>query len=213
MGGPNSGRYGGHPTIEQTVSLVLPASEVKRIRRAISGRSEPVGMWRGALVFGSGFEVKWTLTVSPAELAFEFSHPTRAPEPKMTTYGVRAISSPAGFGGRRWWWVCPRSGRRVFKLYLPLGGHQFWSREAYGLGYSSQRETRRDRLMRRARKLHRALGGDGQAIGQEDPPKPKGMRWSTYERKAEAWRAADDAANDAWVIGVMPLLRRHGFKV
>ena len=45
------------------------------------------------------------------------------------------------FGGRRWWFVCPRLNRRVRKLYLPLGGRHFWSRHAYRLGYASQRGT------------------------------------------------------------------------
>ena len=98
----------------------------------------------------------------------------------------------------------------VFKLYLPNGGWQFWSREAYGLGYACQRETKLDRRMRRARKLHRAIGGDGQAIGQEwDPPKPKWMRWRRYERKLTEWRAAGEKANAVCTVEAM---RRFGFR-
>src|SRR5262249_33332402 len=37
-----------------------------------------------------------------------------------------ATSGPP-FGGLRWWFVCPHLNRRVRKLYLPLGGHHFWS--------------------------------------------------------------------------------------
>jgi hypothetical protein len=32
------------------------------------------------------------------------------------------------------------------KLYLPLGGYRFWSRQAYRLGYASQREGAKKRL-------------------------------------------------------------------
>jgi hypothetical protein len=32
------------------------------------------------------------------------------------------------FGGLRWWFVCPRSRRRVRKLYVLLGGRHFCSR-------------------------------------------------------------------------------------
>src|SRR5262249_16128266 len=63
------------------------------------------------------------------------------------------------FGGRRWWFECPRSRRRVRVLHLPLGGLHFWSRRAYRLPYASQRETPYDRALRRSRKLCRRLGG------------------------------------------------------
>jgi hypothetical protein len=63
-----------------------------------------------------------------------------------------ATSRPP-FGGLRWWFVCPRENRRVRKLHLPLGGRHFWSRRAYELAYASQRETKYDRALRRARKL------------------------------------------------------------
>jgi hypothetical protein len=46
------------------------------------------------------------------------------------------------YGGRRWWFVCPLTGNRVAKLYLPLGKNRFASRQAYSLGYSSSRKSR-----------------------------------------------------------------------
>ena len=45
---------------------------------------------------------------------------------------------------------------------------------AYQLGYACQRETRSDRLMRKARRLHRALGGKGDPLEEDAPEKPKG---------------------------------------
>jgi len=49
--------------------------------------------------------------------------------------------------------------------------------------------------MRKARKLHRALGGDGQDVDGDTPEKPKGMHWRTYERKLARW---DEAVNAAY---------------
>jgi hypothetical protein len=46
------------------------------------------------------------------------------------------------YGGRRWWFVCPLTGDRVAKLYLPPGQNRFASRRAYGLSYSSSRKSR-----------------------------------------------------------------------
>ena len=46
------------------------------------------------------------------------------------------------YGGRRWWFLCPLTGDRVAKLYLPRGQNRFASRRAYGLAYSSSRKSR-----------------------------------------------------------------------
>jgi hypothetical protein len=77
----------------------------------------------------------------------------------------------------------------VRKLYLPLGGRHFWSRHAYELAYASQRETKFDRALRRARKLRLSLGGD--PADDEYPEKPPRMRWATYNRLINRLVAAD----------------------
>jgi hypothetical protein len=61
-----------------------------------------------------------------------------------------------------------------------------------------------------ARKLHRALGGDGDALDGDIPDKPKGMPWRTYERKVAAWMAAAERANEAWLLSAAPLFWRLG---
>ena len=93
-------------------------------------------------------------------------------------------------------------------LFLPLGGHRFLSRGAYRLGYACQRETRSDRLMRKARKLHRALGGQGEALDGDILDKPKGMHWRTYERKVARWQAAEERADEAWLASLAPVMGR-----
>jgi hypothetical protein len=85
---------------------------------------------------------------------------------------IRLLWTVPTFGGRRWWFQCPRTGRRTTKLYLPNGGSHFWSRKAYGLGYACQREGRFDRLQRRAAMLNRQLGGKGWATWEEDLEAP-----------------------------------------
>jgi len=80
------------------------------------------------------------------------------------------------------------------KLYLPLGGRHFWSRHAYELAYASQRETKFDRALRRARKLRLRLGGD--PADDEYPDKPPRMRWATYNRLLDKLRAADGVADE-----------------
>jgi hypothetical protein len=104
-------------------------------------------------------------------------------------YRVERVSMPQPFGGRRWWFVCPRTGDRVAKLYLPPGALTFASRKAHRLGYRSQRESPRDRALGRAFKARQRLGSP-EGIG-DFIPKPKGMRWRTYDRHMQRVKQAE----------------------
>ena len=84
----------------------------------------------------------------------------------------------------------------------------FASRQAYGLGYRSQRETSYDRALRQAFKLRGRLGGRG-GIG-DDIAKPKWMRWPTYERKLEEVAAAEEVVDAHLLAFVRKLDRRLG---
>jgi len=66
-------------------------------------------------------------------------------------------------------------------------------RRAYRLGYPSQRESPRDRSITRAFKLRGRLNGEG-GIG-DYIPKPKWMRWKTYEREIARIEAAEEINN------------------
>jgi hypothetical protein len=92
------------------------------------------------------------------------------------------------FGGLRWFVICPVTRRRASKLYS-LGGAGFHERYRYvRVAYRTQRAPKSiDRvLMRRDRILVRKLKSDDPCFA----PKPKWMRWKTYER----WRAMLDKA-------------------
>ena len=75
-------------------------------------------------------------------------------------YTIGLTSTAAGFGGRRWWFVCPISGRRCAVLYLPRGAHRFGSAKSYGLAYGVTRLAEHDRLWHRMAKIARRLGDD-----------------------------------------------------
>jgi hypothetical protein len=116
------------------------------------------------------------------------------------------VSTRPPFGGLRWWFLCPRLNRRVRKLYLPLGGRHFRSRQAYGLAYPSQRETAHDRAMRRAQKLWHRLGGD--PADGDYPAKPKRMRQATYNRLVGKLIAAEREVDDMLVARWFPAKKR-----
>jgi hypothetical protein len=75
-----------------------------------------------------------------------------------------------------------------------VGGRHFWCRRAYRLAYASQRGTKYDRALRRARKLRLRLGGD--ATDDEYPDKTPRMRWTTYNRLLDKLSAADGVAGE-----------------
>ena len=111
-----------------------------------------------------------------------------------SSYWIKLVTTPQLFGGRRWWFLCPRTGRRATKLYLPDGALTFASRQAYRLAYACQREPAHERASRRAFKLRGKLGGTGGL--ESDIPKPKWMREATYDRKLEEIFAAEEVVYD-----------------
>jgi len=102
--------------------------------------------------------------------------------------------------------ICPQAGVRAAKLYLPNGAFTFASRQAYRLAYPCQREPAHDRALRRAFKLRGKLGADG-GVG-DYVPKPKWMRWPTYDRKLEEIFAAEEVV-DAHLRGFVQKLERR----
>src|SRR5262249_14718109 len=108
---------------------------------------------------------------------------------------IRLEATRPNFGGRRWWFRCPRTNRRVRNVHLPLGARHCWSRRAYRLGYASQREGRHDRALRSVRKLYNRLGAD--PADGEYPARPKRMRQVTYARLVAELDAARRVADRA----------------
>lgn len=117
---------------------------------------------------------------------------------KKVDYKILLSCTKAHYGGRRWWFICPSTGRRVAKLYLPFGGDIFSSRHAYRLPYACQSETARGRADRKMWKLRNRLGRYGSI-----PERPKGMHKATFERLVNQ---ADDATAKADELFWLPLL-------
>lgn len=106
------------------------------------------------------------------------------------------------YGNTRPYFMCPgivngrHCGRRVGKLFL--GGRYFLCRHCCNIAYTSQSEPSHDRMLRRANKLRKALGGEpGPAywIG----PKPKGMWERTYQRKRIEIERCEENANQLFM--------------
>ena len=113
--------------------------------------------------------------------------------------------TPCNFGGNRTWLICPNlnCGRRVAVLYA--GGKHFLCRHCSGLVYSSQQESKQDRLMRKARKIRKRLGASND-LTRSILFKPKNMHQKTFDRLRHE---ADQARNRSF--GIMG--QRFGIKV
>ena len=205
MGGFGSGRHGGTATAEGTASFVLTV-------RSLSRAFQNGHCLTGSIHFDEGrFPVVVTVDLTNEWDCFvELIHPTRDEREgdRLVTDRIQLAWTTPTYGGRRWWFLCPRAARRTAQVYLPNGGQHFWSRQAYDLGYVCQREGRFERLQRRAAKLNRQLGGEGRATWDLPPAKPKGMHWETFWKKLEAWRCAVEKAHEAFATGAMRSLKR-----
>jgi hypothetical protein len=108
---------------------------------------------------------------------------------------VPLVETPTRFGGRRQWFQCLKCRRRCRILY---GGAYFRCRRCHGLKYDTQYEPAFARAATRALKIRHRLGSTGGIYGPF-PEKPKGMRWSTYERLREQ----DQRLQTAWAAGIL----------
>lgn len=133
----------------------------------------------------------------PGAVELSYTLNPRSKNPEEIRYQVPLTWTPCNYGGERPWFVCPgvvngrECYRRVGKLYL--GGKYFLCRHCYNLAYESQREDRATRLMHKAQKIRRRLGGHS-GLTYPFPVKPKGMHWRTYER---LWREAREAEHNS----------------
>lgn len=106
---------------------------------------------------------------------------------------LELIACPRHFGGRQWYFRCPVTGKRCSVVWLPPGATRFCSRQAWGsrVAYSTQFESKFHRAITAREKVKDCLIGNLNRREWELPPKPKWMRWHTYDRLAEKYRFQD----------------------
>jgi hypothetical protein len=189
MGGFGSGRTSGRGLIEDAYSLDLP-SMCRRglIKDGQSGRGRlkwSCGTDR-CLSVGYAFSL---LDPTEAGLKITFSRRRNDGTRHVITQLIQLTFTEPNYGGRRWWMICPFSGRRVAKLYLPHGGDYFASREEWDLAYTSQRQDERGAVFGRLSRLQRTLGCE-ERWGAE-PQRPQGMWRSTFARKFNRYLELD----------------------
>jgi hypothetical protein len=117
---------------------------------------------------------------------------------------------PRFYGGRQWYFLCPVTNRRASVLWKPPGATAFASRQRWGrqVAYASQFSDRTDRAHRGKARINSRLCAVGGLDPNEwdFPPKPKGMRWRTYQRFEERFDAYERQLDE----GILALVLRLG---
>lgn len=101
------------------------------------------------------------------------------------TRAIGITTTQAGYGVRQWY-VCPHCGTRAAKLYI--GKKDIACRKCWKLHFASQSEDQLTRMRRDIRRQRYAIWGNTErtrnlAYSPHLFPKPKGMRWETFDRK------------------------------
>jgi len=98
------------------------------------------------------------------------------------------------YGGHQWYFVCPVMNRCASVLWRPPGASRFCSRQAWGrrVAYASQFLDPDNRAHHGKAKIKRRLIGDWDPDEWELPPKPKWMRWTTYNRLVERFDSYEE---------------------
>lgn len=137
-----------------------------------------------------------TLTYSVSERGEDWQ---RIEEP------VRVEWITCNYGGIRPWWRCRGCGRRCAILY---GGRLFRCRHCHRLAYASSRESRADRMLRKANAIRdRLRDPPGRLAAGLTQARPKGMHRKTYWRLVEREERLRSLAliSFAWEHGILAL--------
>jgi hypothetical protein len=179
--------------VSPTTDSALPL-DLRRLTRARQAG--------GTVTWTGGSAIAYRLDLAAARLTLDYlvdGSPLAEP--------ITLCSTSCHLGGERWWARCPRCDERIAVLYLAAG--RFRCRACHRLAYQSTRETPFNRACRRAQKLRHRVGAR-HGIGDELPPKPRGMWARTFDRHRAAIDAADRRALSLAGVLLSREERRHG---
>jgi hypothetical protein len=123
---------------------------------------------------------------------------------------IALVAQPRHFGGRQWYFKSPVTGRCCSALWMPPGARRFCGRHEWGrqVAYASQFGTPVDRAHRGKAKIKARLIGTCDPDEWDLPPKPKWMRWHTYNRQVEKFDHYEGMLDALCQQALMRILRR-----
>lgn len=135
-------------------------------------------------------------------------------ESKGLVQRITLAAQARHFGGRQWFFVCPVRGRRARVLWRPPGASRFCSRQVWRrqVAYHTQFLSPTERIWAAKHKLNKRLCrlGGLDADDWDFPPKPKWMRWKTYERWQDKFEKHEDVLDGEILKAVSRLAKVWG---
>ena len=120
------------------------------------------------------------------------------------------VPRPRRFGGYQWYFICPVMNCDCSVLWMPPGATRFCGRRAWGrrVAYVSQFLDPDNRAHRGKAKIKSRLIADLDPDEWDLPPKPKWMRWRTYNRYEKKF----DSYENILSCGILELLAKLGIE-
>jgi hypothetical protein len=121
---------------------------------------------------------------------------------------ITLMSRPRHLGGWQWFFLCPVTDGLATVLWKPPGATRFLSRQAWGrqVAYRSQFQGASDRAYLGKERIKARLIDDLDPDEWDLPPKPKWMRWATYNRFVERFDDYEERLDKACISSVMKRL-------
>ena len=199
MGGCGSGqmRWRNSAAVEETREL-----DLSQLRRA--GCLEPGWHGRVPVTISGKVSDPVVIHVGFDHVGVAFQTSDSRGRQHRTQQTINIVRVRCRFGGNRMYFICPGvdCGRRILKLYWPVGGYVL-CRNCHHLAYLSQSLNELDRIHLRRGKIQRRLGGGGGTSGR-----PKGMWATTYARLLDELSDAEIQFDEAFTLGAARLLGR-----
>jgi hypothetical protein len=195
----------GGGTVEGTRSL-----DVMKLSRAGYLANSTVGAWQWT--YHDGTVASVGIGGGRDAVSLRYQHKSYGADWRSVEQRVPIRWTPCRFGGERPWFICDVQangvycGRRVAKLYG--GGRLFACRHCYRLGYAVQRGGPMDQAHHNLARLHRKLNARYECPDLPPPPKPKWMRWKTYNRIAQQIEQGQDRLEVEFLAGAQRILAR-----
>ena len=124
---------------------------------------------------------------------------------------LELVTEARHFGGRQWYFLCPRTGRRVSVLWKPPGAQSFACRQAWGrqVAYGSQFQSPYHRASSAAQVIQHRLRKKPYIplVGDELPPRPKGMHRPTYEKTVRRYEAHKTIMDQDLIAALARMMR------
>ena len=181
MGGSSSGRYRTRNRGTVDAALWLDLRVMRRQGFLVPGAVvSGVQRWTRVATGKESGAVNVTVNLADPDAGFVVVRFNLNDQPKVQT--IDLTSTAMRYGGQRYYFLCPKHGRRC--EVLPMVDGVFASRQAGRLAYQSQSADQIDQIRDRARALEKRLWPD------KGKPRPRGRN---RERLVDAWIEANTA--------------------